>query len=132
MSFCFLYNVVSENYSVQNSPWGGGGSIASSRSIQWLEHLWYNENMLETGISRANECLSKRQVRRHNRDIFFIFFNMKVCCVFSLESPPRGDSNEYPQYTIFNIKKKITLNYSKSVAMFSFQETQERVRNSRG
>ena len=34
MSFCFLYNVVSENYSVQNSPWGGGGSIASSRSIQ--------------------------------------------------------------------------------------------------
>ena len=33
MSFCFLYNVVSENYSVQNSPWGGGGSIVSSRSI---------------------------------------------------------------------------------------------------
>ena len=32
MSFCFLYNVVSDNYSVQNSPWGGGGSIASSRS----------------------------------------------------------------------------------------------------
>ena len=22
-----------------------------------------------------------------NRDIFSIFFNMKVCCVFSLESP---------------------------------------------
>ena len=36
MSFCFSYNVVSENHSVQNSPWGGGGgggSIASSRSI---------------------------------------------------------------------------------------------------
>ena len=33
MSFCFLYNIVSENHSVQNSPWGGGGSIASSRSI---------------------------------------------------------------------------------------------------
>ena len=36
MSFCFLYNVVSENHSVQNSPGGGGGgggSIASSRSI---------------------------------------------------------------------------------------------------
>ena len=25
MSFCFLYNVVLENHSVQNSPWGGGG-----------------------------------------------------------------------------------------------------------
>ena len=29
--FCVLYNVVSENHGVQNSPWGGGGSIASSR-----------------------------------------------------------------------------------------------------
>ena len=27
MSFCFLYNVVSENYSVQNSPWGEGGLL---------------------------------------------------------------------------------------------------------
>ena len=41
-------------------------------------------------------------------DIFSIFFNMKVCCVLSLESPNGGDSNEYTQYTVFNIKK-ITL-----------------------
>ena len=33
-------------------------------------------------------------------DIFSIFFNIKVCCVFSLKSPHRGDSNEYTQYTI--------------------------------
>ena len=50
-------------------------------------------------------------------DIFPIFVNMKVCCLFSLESPHRGDSNEYTQYTIFNIKKRITLNYPKSAAM---------------
>ena len=50
-------------------------------------------------------------------DTFSIFFNLKVCCVFSLESPHRGDSNGYTQYTIFNIKKKITLNYPKSGAM---------------
>ena len=37
--------------------------------------------------------------------------------MFSLESPHRGDSNEYTQYTIFNLKKKITLHYPKSVAM---------------
>ena len=43
-------------------------------------------------------------------DIFSIFFNMKVCCVFSLESPHRGDSNENTQYTIFNIKLKIIPN----------------------
>ena len=27
-------------------------------------------------------------------DLFSIFFNTEVCCVFSLESPHRGDSNE--------------------------------------
>ena len=50
-------------------------------------------------------------------DIFSILFNMKVCCVFSLESPHRGHSNEYIQYTIFNIKLNIILNYPKSAAM---------------
>ena len=30
--FCGLYNVVSENYSVRNSPWGEVGSIARERS----------------------------------------------------------------------------------------------------
>ena len=29
--------------------------------------------------------------------------------MFSLESPHRGDSNEYTQNTIFNIEEKITL-----------------------
>ena len=52
-----------------------------------------------------------------NRDIFSIFFNMKVCCVFSLDLLYRGDSNKYTQYTIFNIKMKITLDYSKSAAV---------------
>ena len=56
-----------------------------------------------------------------NRDIFSIFFNMKVCCVLLLESPHRGDSNENTQYTIFNIKQKITLNYpNKSTAVGFF------------
>ena len=47
-----------------------------------------------------------RQVRWYNRDVFSIFFNMKVYCVFSLESPQRGDSNEYTQYTISQYKKE--------------------------
>ena len=59
-------------------------------------------------------------------DIFSILFNMKVCCVFSLESPHRGDSNEYTQYTIFNIKT-ITLNYAKSATMGFFVGTRARV-----
>ena len=36
-----------------------------------------------------------------------------------------GDSNENTQYTIFDIKKKITLNYPESAAMEFFQGTQE-------
>ena len=52
--------------------------------------------------------------------------------MFSLESPLRGDSKEYTKYTIFNIKKKITLNYHKSAAMGFFQGAQARVRNSCG
>ena len=35
--------------------------------------------------------------------IISISYNTKVFCVFSLESPPSGDSNEYTQYIIYNI-----------------------------
>ena len=65
--------------------------------------------------------------------IFSVFFNIKVCYVFSFESPHRSDSNEYTQHTIINIKRKMALNYPKSAAMdYLFQGTQEQVRNSRG
>ena len=47
---------------------------------------------------------------------------MKICCVFSLESPHQGD---------FQYKKKITLNHPKTAAaMGFFLESQERVQNS--
>ena len=36
--------------------------------------------------------------------------------------PHWGDSNEYTQYTIFNIKKKITLNYLKSASLAFFSK----------
>ena len=41
--------------------------------------------------------------------------------MFTFESPHRGDSNEYIQYTIFNMNKKNTLNLSKicSYGLFS-------------
>ena len=52
--------------------------------------------------------------------MFLISFKMKICCVFALELPHRSDSNKYTQYTTFNIKKVITLNYPKSAAMGFF------------
>ena len=57
---------------------------------------------------------------------------MKVFSVFSLESPHQGDSNEYTQYTIFNIKRKIDLNCLTFAAVEFFLGTQARVRNSHG
>ena len=43
--------------------------------------------------------------------------------MFTLESPHRGDSNEYTQYTVFNMNKKnTTLNYPKSAAMGFFSQ----------
>ena len=34
------------------------------------------------------------------RDFFFLFYHGIVCCVYSLESPYRGDSNAHIQHTI--------------------------------
>ena len=69
------------------------------------------------------------------RDIFSSFSSMMVCYVFSLESPHRGDSNEYIQHTIINIYKTITRNYPKYNNVHSYRSffvrTQERVRNNR-
>ena len=77
--------------------------------LHWLEHLWDYENVFETGVVRASEGLLMSQVRRHNRDILSIFFNMKVYCVFSLESPHR---------LFFSIlKRKKIMNYPTSATM---------------
>ena len=72
-------------------------------------HLKNHENHVQDRdtVVQANKCLSQCKVRKH-RDIFLIFFNMKVCCMFSIVSPHQCNSNEYTQYTIFNINK-ITL-----------------------
>ena len=42
--------------------------------------------------------------------------------MFLLKSPHRGDSNENTKYTIFNIKRKISLNYPKSASMGFFSK----------
>ena len=57
---------------------------------------------------------------------------MKIYCVFSLESPHRGDSNENTKYIIFSINKKISLNYPNPATGFCFQGNQEQLRNSHG
>ena len=77
--------------------------------LQWLEHLWYHENMFETGVVRAYEVNHSARSGGIIGTFRSIFFNMNVLCVFSLESPHRGDSNGYTQHTSINIIKKISL-----------------------
>ena len=69
-----------------------------------LQYLWNHQNMSETGVVRAtvisvNDSTKSRSII----EIHFRFSYMKICCVFSLELPQRGDSNEYTQYIIFYI-----------------------------
>ena len=61
---------------------------------------------------------------------FSIFFYMKVCCVFSLEWPHQGDSNEYSQYFQYKKESHPKLYQICSYGIF-FQGTQEGVWNSR-
>ena len=44
-------------------------------------------------------------------DIFSVFYIINVSCVYSLESPHRGESNECTQHTFAKYKEKIFLNY---------------------
>ena len=45
---------------------------------------------------RNSSDSSRKQIFKE----FFLFYREIVCCVYSLESPHRGDSNEYTQHTI--------------------------------
>ena len=67
--------------------------FGGTAELKRLEHLWNHEKMFEIGVVRANEWCEDR---RHHRDISSSFSNMKEYCVFLLESPHRGHSNEYP------------------------------------
>ena len=54
-------------------------------------------------MSISNSFLSPYEIlqiaQEINKRIFF-YYHKIVCCVYSLESPHRGDSNEYTQRTI--------------------------------
>ena len=80
--------------------------------LQWLEHWWlvyrgWFEHVFE---SLGNSYDSSR--KQIIRDISGKFsYRENVCCVYSLESPHRGDSDEYTQDTIILYKvKKTSLN----------------------
>ena len=53
-----------------------------------------------------------RYLEKTNMREIFLFYYEIVCCVYLLESPHRGDSNEYTQHTIIFLKiENISINY---------------------
>ena len=77
--------------------------------------------MFQTGVVRTMSVNHRARPGGIIR-ISFIFYNMKIYIVCSLESPHSGDSNEYTQYTVCNIKKKVILNYPQSAAKGFFSQ----------
>ena len=57
--------------------------------LPWMIRTFFSPYKI-LPIAQENEYLG----------IFFLFYHVIVCCVYSLESPHRGDSNEYTQHTI--------------------------------
>ena len=76
----------------------GGANITDQAQLVHLQSSFSGSNTFGTmKISSRQGYFEPMRVdfRRLNRNIFLIFFNRKVSCVFLLESPLGGDSNEY-------------------------------------
>ena len=76
---------------------------------EYTQHVQSNLNSSNTDgtltMANSNSFLSPYEVltiAQENKylGIFFLFYREIVCYVYSLESPHRGDSNEYTQHTI--------------------------------
>ena len=50
--------------------------------------------------SLLNPCNFFRIAQENKYEKFFLFYHEILCCIYSLESPHRGDSNVYTQHTI--------------------------------
>ena len=67
--------------------------------------------MIQTLFFSPYKILPNAQENKY-LGIFFLFYHGIVCCVYSLELPHQGNSNEYTQHTIIVLKiEKISLNY---------------------
>ena len=79
--------------------------------LQWLEHQWLVYHGLFELIFGSLRNFSDSS-RTHILGEIFLFYYEIVCCVYSLESPHRSDSNECTQHNIILLKvKNISINY---------------------
>ena len=71
---------VQSNLSISNTD--GSFTVVNSN--------WFLESLRNSSDSLRKQIFTD----------FFLLYHEIVCCVYSLESPHRGDSNEYTQHTI--------------------------------
>ena len=72
------------------ASWTGATITLSGSNYPCLERISMVPKMFEPlGLDCIKGYFSK----------IFLFYHENVCCVYSLESPHRGDSNEYTQRT---------------------------------
>ena len=71
--------------------------------------------MTRTPMARLpwlTRTIVKKKILRGISKKLFLFYQENVCCVHILESPQRGESNEYTQLTfILENIEKISLDY---------------------
>ena len=97
------------------TPWGmevGAITLLSIFETTFDKIVQYNLDGSNTDgsftVNDSNSFLSPQEIlpiAEENKYFgilmeIFIVYHENVCCVYSLESPHRGDSNEYTPYTI--------------------------------
>ena len=108
-------------YSALRRLWSDCADNEPGHSIQADQTTYSITSMARTRMARYRGWFelffqslqnSSKSSRKQIFMFFFLFYHVIVCCVYSLESPHRGDSNEYTQHTIIVYKiEKISLNY---------------------
>ena len=85
------------------SGWGVEGPTSKQTTVdlQWLEHWWLVYHGCFEHVLGSVEQIPQLQIWDNLR-WFSFSYSVMVYCVYSLESPQRGDSNEYTQYTFMS------------------------------
>ena len=74
----------------------------SSKKKQKKNKKQKNKNKKQTN-KKTKQKKQKQKNPKKQQHIFreiFLFYHEIVCCMYPLESPHRGDSNDYTQHTI--------------------------------
>ena len=118
--------------SLHNRTWWSDSSLVDrslhSHGAKYSFGIWWRMILIQSNLDSSNTDGSFNMANSNSffeflrnssdssrkqifREIFLFYYEI-VCCVYSLESPHRGDSNEYTQHTIIVWKiEKISLSY---------------------